>query len=114
MHARRCSRQIDETIRANKELVTVYDKAIQNFENTCAQVIKSEIKRINDEKALEEAIRANHGKADLEFFQDPELETVKRIDTYKQRNKCVSGKNSRTVTPKRKLENDKEFTLWKH
>ena len=25
MHARRCSRQIDETIKANKELVTVYD-----------------------------------------------------------------------------------------
>ena len=102
---------MNETIKANKELVTIYDKAIQNFENTCARVIKSEIKRINDEKALEEAIRANHGKEDLEFFQEPELETVKRIDTFLKRNKTVSGKNSRNVSPKR----NKDFVpRWNH
>ena len=106
---------MNETIKANKELVTIYDKAIQNFENTCARVIKSEIKRINDEKALEEAIRANHGKADLEFFQEPELETVKRINTFQMRNKTVSGKNSRNVSQKRKYEDDKEFVpRWNH
>jgi len=35
-----------KTIRANKEIIPAFDKAVENFDNTCARVIRSETIRI--------------------------------------------------------------------
>ena len=70
--------KMSKTIRANRELVTVYDKAVESFENTAAKVLANEIQRIEDERLLAEAVKANHGVEDLDFFKSPDLETIKR------------------------------------
>jgi len=66
--AKSASFKMSKTIKANKELVNTYDKAIDSFENTCQRVLANEIKRLEDERILQEAIRANAGKEDLDFF----------------------------------------------
>ena len=69
---------MSKTIRANKKLVTVFDKAVEDFDNTAAKVLAGEIQRIEDERLLAEAVKANAGKDDLNFFKSPDLETCKR------------------------------------
>merc|ERR1712226_2601 len=74
----------------NKELVQSYEAAIENFDLTCDEVIKNETKRMEDKRLLDEAIRENAGKEDLDFFKEPELHTLKRLATFERRGKSTN------------------------
>ena len=67
-----------KTIRANKEIIPAFDRAVEKFNKTCTKVIEQETNRIEEEKALAEAIEANAGK-ELDFFQEPTLLTRERF-----------------------------------
>ena len=45
-----------KTIRANKEIIPAFDRAVEKFNKTCTKVIEQETNRIEEEKALAEAI----------------------------------------------------------
>ena len=47
------------------------------------------------QRLLEEAIQANAGKEDLEFFQDPDLQTLKRTQTFDRRGKMSKEMSSK-------------------
>ena len=79
--------ELGYAISDNKELVQTFETAVDNFDSTCAQVISSEARRMEAEKRLIEAIAENAGKEDLDFFQMPELHTLKRHETFERRGK---------------------------
>jgi len=66
-----------KTIRANKEIIPAFDKAVEQFDNTCERVIRAETVRIEEERIHALAVEANAGK-ELDFFKTPELETAQR------------------------------------
>jgi len=76
-----------KTIRANREIIPQFDKAIEKFDSTCERVIRSETIRIEEERLHALAVEANAGK-ELDFFNTPELET-------EQRAKLKKGKTQR-------------------
>ena len=66
-----------KTIRANREIIPAFDNAIKKFDNTCTRVIEKETIRLEEERLHAEAVEANAGK-ELDFFQEPTLETAVR------------------------------------
>ena len=78
-----------KTIRANKEIIPAFDRAVEKFNKTCSRVIEKETIRIEKERAHAEAVEANAGK-ELDFFQEPELLTRERFGYRRANTMSVS------------------------
>ena len=65
--AGKARRKMVKTIRANKEIIPAFDKAVDSFDKTCEKVLTQELIRLEEERLHAEAVAANAGK-ELDFF----------------------------------------------
>lgn len=65
--ATKASKKMVKTIRANREIIPAFDKAVDAFDKTCEKVLNREIIRLEEERLHAEAVAANAGK-ELDFF----------------------------------------------